>query len=73
MIFISRHTGGEHVLQSGVEKIRRRIQEALANTRDAIREYLDAAAEIDSDAEMRETELSAPRLRDELRTIRERC
>lgn len=33
-------------------------QEALANIRDAIREYLDAAAELDSDAEIREVEVA---------------
>jgi predicted RNase H-like HicB family nuclease len=33
-------------------------QEALANIRDAIREYLDAAAEIDSDVEIREVEVA---------------
>jgi len=33
-------------------------QEALANIRDAIREYLEAAAELDSDAEMREVEIA---------------
>jgi predicted RNase H-like HicB family nuclease len=33
-------------------------QEALANIRDAIREYLEAAAELNSDAEMREVEIA---------------
>ncbi len=33
-------------------------QEALANIRDTIREYLDAAAGLDSDAEMREVEVA---------------
>jgi len=33
-------------------------QEALANIREAIREYLQVAAELDSDAEMREVEVA---------------
>jgi predicted RNase H-like HicB family nuclease len=33
-------------------------QEALENVREAIREYLRVAAELDSDAEMREVEVA---------------
>jgi predicted RNase H-like HicB family nuclease len=33
-------------------------QEALENVREAIREYLQVAAELDSDAEMREVEVA---------------
>lgn len=36
----------------------RELQEALANIQDAIREYLEAAVELNKDAEIREVEVT---------------